>query len=70
MESPKDTQKLNAEDIITPKDTFIEEETQCTLCGTGLLFQYEIEPYNLVVEEVAHCPSCKIQLKNRSHRLH
>lgn len=71
MDFTKDAENLNTnDDQITPRDLFIEDETQCALCGTDLLFQYQIEPLTLVVDETACCPSCKIQMKNRSHKLH
>ena len=48
----------------------IEDLTCCTLCGTELKFEQNIDYMALAVTEHASCPSCGIPLRAREHKLH
>ncbi len=47
----------------------IAEHTTCCLCGTDLKFKHQIDFTSLKVVEDAHCPACRIQLRQREHIL-
>ena len=56
---------------LTPQQlSFLEVENQCCLCGTPLGFTHETDELGQKITEKAHCPSCKIQLKEKVSLIH
>lgn len=51
------------------REMTIEGHNTCCLCGSDLKFQHQIDYMTLVVKEEAHCPSCRIQMRQRDHTL-
>ncbi len=47
----------------------LDDENNCCLCGSNLQFKHEVDYLTLTIKEDAHCPSCNIQMKSRSHTL-
>ncbi|MEM7645578.1 MAG: hypothetical protein AAF203_01600 [Pseudomonadota bacterium] len=49
---------------LTPKqENYIDVENHCCLCGTPLHFEHEVDMEENKVIEKAHCPCCKVSLK-------
>ena len=59
-------QEFTAED---EREIAIAEHNTCCLCGSDLKFEHKIDFGTLTVVEDAHCPSCRIQLRQRNHIL-
>ena len=59
-----------AKELTSIQEDYIEVENHCCLCGTELIFEHDHEETNLKVVEKAHCPCCKIQLKDKEHIIH
>ena len=59
-------EQLNDSDEISYK---VEDINNCALCATPLNFRHEFDYLNLTVQENAHCPACRIQLKTRTFTL-
>ncbi len=56
---------------LTPQqEDFIEIESQCCLCGTPLVFTHESSQELVAIKEKAHCPCCKVQLKEKDFTIH
>ncbi|MCB0392093.1 MAG: hypothetical protein KDD58_12430 [Bdellovibrionales bacterium] len=54
---------------ISFREQYLEEYFQCILCGTELVYTHDTDFIYQTVEEKAHCPHCKIESKNHSHKL-
>ncbi len=54
---------------ITERDQYLDEYTNCILCGTELEYEHQTDFIYLTVDEQANCPHCHIQTKQKSHRL-
>jgi len=50
-------------------EVILDDENNCCLCGSNLKFKHEVDYLTLSIKEDAHCPSCNIQMKSRSHTL-
>lgn len=66
---------MDAENTIAPRlspqqEDFLEVENQCCICGTDLTFAHELDATALILKEKAHCPCCKIQLKDKDFTIH
>ncbi len=60
-----------ATSLLTPQqEDFIEIESQCCLCGTPLVFVHESVLETAAIKEKAHCPCCKVQLKEKEFTIH
>lgn len=56
---------------LTPQqESFIEVENHCCLCGTELVFDHDPDASNKSLVEKAHCPCCKVQLKEKEFIIH
>ena len=51
------------------REQYLEEYNNCILCGSELEYSHDTDFIYQVVEEKAHCPHCKIESKNQSHKL-
>ena len=55
---------------LTPKqEHYMELENQCCLCGTELVFEHVQEESGEKLIEKAHCPCCKVHLKETEHSI-
>ena len=63
-------QKEEMKNLTETQEDYIEVENHCCLCGTELIFEHDAEPAESFVVEKAHCPCCKIQLKEKEHTVH
>lgn len=66
MESEKEL----AEKLTTQQEDYLEVENHCCLCGTELVFEHSNDETAIKVTELAHCPCCKIQLKEKEFIIH
>lgn len=51
------------------RQLMIEDQSSCSLCGTELKFQHQVDYMTFTVQEEAHCPSCRIQMRKQHHTL-
>lgn len=65
-----ESQKNIVKELTPSQEDYVEVENHCCLCGTELHFEHSQEEENLKVIEKAHCPCCKIQLKEKEHIIH
>lgn len=56
---------IEASDLITDREVFLQEQNQCCLCGHELNFDHMVDFMQLTVIETASCAPCKIQLRKR-----
>ncbi|NQZ00508.1 MAG: hypothetical protein HRT45_07550 [Bdellovibrionales bacterium] len=54
---------------IDHKEMMLEHYNNCSLCGTELEFVHVTHFTHLEVEEEAHCPNCKVRMKQEKHSL-
>lgn len=50
-------------------EMILDDENNCCLCGSNLKFSHNVDYLTLMIKEDAHCPSCKIQMKSKEHKL-
>lgn len=62
--------KENSTQLTPQQEDYIEVENHCCLCGTELVFNHQMVLETPTVRENAHCPCCKIQLKEKQFTLH
>ena len=65
---------MEMEEIVEKKLTqkqadYLEVENHCCLCGTELIFEHNGDETGQKLIEQAHCPCCKVQLKEREFTL-
>jgi hypothetical protein len=61
--------KIDARNLTPQQENFIELENLCCLCGTELVFDHVQDLKTLKMKEKAHCPCCKIPLKDQEHSI-
>ncbi len=66
MQAEKQTSKT----LSASQENYLEVETTCCLCGTELIFTHDQDDTHAKVKEKAHCPCCKIQLKEKEYEIH
>jgi len=64
----RDTHEINNQ--FTEKDLFLENETQCCLCGNDLHFFHETDYAENKICETAKCSQCHVGLRSREATLH
>jgi DNA-directed RNA polymerase subunit RPC12/RpoP len=47
----------------------LEDLLECAICGSELMFTHVTHFINQETEEEAHCPSCRIRVRQQRHRL-
>ena len=47
----------------------IHDHNNCCLCGTSLLFTYEIDPREGYLVEESQCPECLVRTKANGHTI-
>jgi hypothetical protein len=62
--------KEKASRLTPQQEDYLELENTCCLCGTELEFQHMQDECAYHVKEVAQCPSCHIQLKEKEFVIH
>lgn len=60
-----ETVKKTSTQLKPHQEDFIEVESHCCLCGTALEFEHIYDETAVKLKEKAHCPCCKIQLKEK-----
>jgi hypothetical protein len=63
-------EKKEEKSLAPHQENFVEVENHCCLCGTPLEFEHSFDEAAIKVKEKAHCPCCKIQLKEKEHSIH
>ena len=58
------------EALTNDQENFIELENNCCLCGTELQFDHSPSETGDEVKEQAHCPNCKIKIKEQLYVIH
>ena len=53
----------------TEHEPILVDENSCCLCGSNLKFEHKVDYLTLRIQEDAHCPSCRIQMKSKEHTL-
>lgn len=53
------------EDALSPRETFLQDQNCCCLCGDQLKFEHQVDFLQLSVIESAECDACKIKLRKR-----
>lgn len=66
MEEDMQAFTLDKEQI---KDIFVEAETSCSLCGSNLKFDHQIDHVKKEVTEEAKCTMCGIKNRKRHFAL-
>ncbi len=63
--------KLSEEvDTISERDSFLQDQNQCVLCGSTLKLSHKIDHSQLTASEKADCIVCQISLRRTSATLH
>lgn len=65
-----DVEKVDAQNLTAQQESYLEVENHCCLCGTELVFNHEQNDVAVKIKEQAHCPCCKIQLKEKEFIIH
>ena len=65
-----EVEKKTAETLSPHQEDYLEVETTCCLCGTELEFEHVHDESAIKINEKAHCPCCKIQLKEKEFLVH
>jgi hypothetical protein len=47
----------------------IREHNHCCLCGTALIFTYEVDPIEGYLVEESQCPECLVRTKANGHTI-
>ena len=63
-------EKKTTQSLSEQQENFLEVENTCCLCGTELQFEHLQDDSTLKMNEKAHCPCCKIQLKEKEFIIH
>lgn len=61
---------VSPSDTLTAREEFLRDQNNCCLCGDSLAFSHTHESELKIIKEVGRCPSCHIQLRSRSYRVH
>lgn len=48
---------------------FVQNHSQCVLCGTVLELQHVVDSVSAQIKEEAHCPECEIRTRAKIHSL-
>lgn len=56
--------------LMNHTERFLDDQHNCPLCGEEMLFTHVTEFVKQLVNEEAHCESCKIRIKQNCHQLH
>lgn len=51
------------------REQFLDDYSNCPLCGSELLYTHVTKFVDNTVHEEAHCEACKIKAKNNDHFL-
>ncbi len=65
-----ETEKKSTTRLTPHQEDYIEVENHCCLCGTPLEFEHNYDETAIKLKEKAHCPCCKIQLKEKEFLIH
>jgi len=49
---------------------FIDEQSQCCLCGSQMEFDYDIQPEDSKILQKSICSMCGISPKDQEHTIH